>query len=101
VFTTEYGTPVNASNFMRRHFYPIAAHASIPTRRQPDGTQGLRLHDLRHGCGTLLISLGVKPKLVQTILRHSRLATTMDLYVHAYDEDLREAVNTLDRALGS
>lgn len=42
----------------------------------------------------------VKPKLVQTILRHSRLATTMDLYVHAYDEDLREAVGTLDRALG-
>lgn len=99
VFTTELGTPVSASNFMRRHFYPIAARAGIPTRRQPDGTQGLRLHDLRHGCGTLLVSLGVKPKLVQTILRHSRLATTMDLYVHVYDEDLREAVNTLDRAL--
>lgn len=99
VFTTEVGTPVSASNFMRRHFYPIAERAGIPTRPQKDGTQGLRLHDLRHGCGTLLISIGVKPKLVQTILRHSRLATTMDLYVHAYDEDLREAVNTLDRAL--
>jgi site-specific recombinase XerD len=48
-----------------------------------------------------LISLGVKPKLVQTILRHSRLSTTMDLYVHAYDEDLRGAVATLDAALGS
>jgi integrase len=101
VFTTELGTPVSASNYMRRHFYPIAALAGIPTRRQPDGTQGLRLHDLRHGCGTLLISLGVKPKLVQTILRHSRLATTMDLYVHAYDEDLRGAVASLDQALGS
>ena len=86
---------------MRRHFYPIAARAGIPTRRQPDGTQGLRLHDLRHGCGTLLISLGVKPKLVQTVLRHSRLSTTMDLYVHAYDEDLRGAVATLNQALGS
>lgn len=101
VFTTEIGTPVSASNYMRRHFYPIAERAGIPTRPQADGTQGLRLHDLRHGCGTLLISLGVRPKLVQTILRHSRLATTMDLYVHAYDEDLREAVGTLDRALGS
>ncbi|MGH2492351.1 MAG: tyrosine-type recombinase/integrase [Candidatus Limnocylindria bacterium] len=99
VFTTEVGTPVRASNFMRRHFYPIADRAGIPTRRQPDGSQGVRFHDLRHGCGSLLISLGVKPKIVQTILRHSRLATTMDLYVHAYDEDLREAVNTLDRAL--
>jgi integrase len=101
VFTTEYGTPVSASNYMRRHFYPIADLAGIPTRRQADGTQGLRLHDLRHGCGTLLISLGVKPKLVQTILRHSRLSTTMDLYVHAYDEDLRGAVASLDAALGS
>jgi hypothetical protein len=43
----------------------------------------------------------VKPKIVQTILRHSRLATTMDLCVHAYDEDLRGAVASLDRALGS
>jgi integrase len=101
VFTTELGTPVSASNFIRRHFYPIADRAGIPTRPQKDGTQGLRLHDLRHGCGTLLISLGVKPKLVQTILRHSRLATTMDLYVHAYDEDLRAAVASLNRALGS
>jgi integrase len=47
VFTTELGTPVSASNYMRRHFYPIAARAGIPTRLQPDGTQGLRLHDLR------------------------------------------------------
>lgn len=101
MFTTESGTPVSASNFMRRHFYLIAARAGIPTRPQADGTQGLRLHDLRHGCGTLLTSLGVKPKFVQTILRHSRLATTMDLYVHAYDEDLRGAVGALDRALGS
>jgi hypothetical protein len=34
-------------------------------------------------------------------LWHSKLSTTMDLYVHAYDEDLREAVGALDRALGS
>jgi site-specific recombinase XerD len=38
---------------------------------------------------SLLIAEGVKPKLVQAILRHSKLSTTMDLYVHAYDEDLR------------
>ena len=37
---------------------------------------------------------------VQTVLRHSRLATTMDLYVHAYDDDVPEARETLDRALG-
>jgi len=43
----------------------------------------------------------VRPKLVQAILRHSKLSTTMDLYVANYDEDLRAAVASLDRALGS
>lgn len=58
-------------------------------------------HDLRHACGSLLIAESVNPKLVQAILRHSKISTTMDLYVHAYDEDLRGAVASLDRALGS
>jgi integrase len=61
---------------------------------------GLRFHDLRHACGSLLIAEGVRPKLVQAILRHSKLSTTMDLYVANYDEDLRGAVASLDRALG-
>lgn len=99
VFTTELGTPISASNLLRRSFYPLCARAGIPTRRGRDGTYGLRFHDLRHACGSLLIEQGVKPKLVQAILRHSKLATTMDLYVHAYDEDLREAVGSLDGAL--
>lgn len=32
------------------------------------------------------------------ILRHSKLSTTMDLYVHAYDADLRDAVGRLGAA---
>jgi len=34
-------------------------------------------------------------------LEISKLSTTMDLYVQNYDEDLRGAVASLDRALGS
>jgi integrase len=95
VFITELGTPISASNLLRRSFYPLCSRAGITTR------PGLRFHDLRHACGSLLIAEGVKPKLVQAILRHSKLSTTMDLYVRAYAEDLREAVASLDRALGS
>ena len=95
VFTTEIGTPISASNLLRRSFYPLCARAGIPTR------PGLRFHDLRHACGSLLIAEGVRPKLVQAILRHSKLSTTMDLYVQNYDDDLRGAVASLDRALGS
>lgn len=66
-------------------------------RTQPDGTRGLRFHDLRHSSGSLLIQQGVRPKDVQAILRHSKVATTMDLYVHSYDEDLRTAVAKLGK----
>jgi len=80
-------------------FLPDRGARASPRGLRTTARTGLRLHDLRHGCGTLLIPLGVKPKLVQPILRHSRLATTIELYVHAYDEDLRNAVKTLERAL--
>jgi len=100
VFTTEVGTPVSALNFLRRNFYPIAKRAGLPTGKQKDGSWGVRLHDLRHACGSLLISVGAKPKLVQRILRHSRLQVTMDLYVHAFDDDVRDAVDMLGRAIG-
>jgi hypothetical protein len=34
---------------------------------------------------------------VQAILRHSKVSSTLDLYVHSYDEDLRAAVGTLGK----
>lgn len=95
VFATGIGTPISASNMLRSSFYPLCERAGIPTR------PGLRFHDLRHSCGSLLVQAGVRPKDVQAILRHSKVSTTMDLYVHSYDEDLRAAVGSLDRALGS
>jgi integrase len=93
VFSTGNGTPISASNMLRSNFFPICTRAGIPTR------PGLRFHDLRHSAGSLLIQAGVRPKDVQTILRHSKVSTTMDLYVHSYDEDLRAAVGKLDRVL--
>jgi len=83
---------------LRRSFYPICERAGIPTRRQLDGSRGLTFHGMRHTCGSLLIQQGVRPKDVQTILRHSRVSTTMDLYVTSYDADLRDAVGRLERA---
>jgi len=32
VFTTEIGTPISASNLLRRSFYPLCSRAGIPTR---------------------------------------------------------------------
>ncbi|MFF9309802.1 hypothetical protein ACF1BS_02720 [Streptomyces sp. NPDC014748] len=54
---------------------------------------------LRKSCGTLLVHLRVHPRIVKTILRHSRIATTMDIYAEALDPDVVEAVGQLDRLL--
>lgn len=41
-----------------------------------------RFHDLRHTCATLLLSMGAAPKVVQELLGHSSIRTTLDLYGH-------------------
>ncbi len=42
VFTTEYGTPISASNVTRRNFKPVCRSIGIPTGPQPNGSRGLR-----------------------------------------------------------
>ncbi len=47
------------------------------------GLPDIRFHDLRHSTASLLLSIGVHPKIVQEILGHSEISTTMDIYSHA------------------
>ena len=56
----------------------------------------VRFHDLRHSASTLLQHLRVQPRLVQALLGHSSVQLTLDVYTHAPDEDLREAMDLLD-----
>jgi len=51
-------------------------------RSQFDLPEGFRFHDLRHTFASMLLSGGAQPGDVQKLLRHSRLATTMDIYRH-------------------
>ena len=57
----------------RRSFKPLLEQA---------GLEGVRFHDLRHTCATLLLSRGVHPKFVQELLGHSSIAMTLDRYSH-------------------
>ncbi len=48
--------------------------------RLPDGHR-FGLHNLRHSLSSWLVNKAkVEPKTVQSILRHSRIQTTLDLY---------------------
>ncbi len=53
----------------------------------------MRFHDLRHTTATILLRKRVEPHLVQKILRHANIRTTVDLYGHMVAEDARAAVD--------
>ncbi|MEG2777634.1 MAG: site-specific integrase [Cellulosilyticaceae bacterium] len=41
-----------------------------------------KFHSLRHTYATMLFEKGVSPKQVQTLLGHSDIATTLNIYTH-------------------
>lgn len=57
------------------------------------GIERFSMHVLRHTFATRCIEGGMKPKILQVILGHSKLSITMDLYVHATEEEkLKEII---------
>jgi site-specific recombinase XerD len=53
-----------------------------------------RLHDLRHSCATYLLKSGVPLEVVQKILGHSRISTTM-IYTPVMDEVMKREMKKL------
>jgi integrase len=51
--------------------------------RSQDG--GLRFHDLRHSYATWLVDDGVPPNMVQRVMGHERVITTLQLYTRRTD----------------
>lgn len=46
------------------------------------GFPEIRFHDLRHSYATLMLQKGVNPKIVSSILGHSGVGITLDIYSH-------------------
>jgi integrase len=72
MFTDGKGEPVHP-HAVSQAFERIARRAGVPV---------IRLHDLRHTHGTLLISAGVPVKVVSERLGHATPAFTIDTYQH-------------------
>jgi integrase len=89
VFTTKLGTPISARNLFRS-FVRVLEHAKLPR---------IRFHDLRHSCATLLVKLGVHPRIIMEILRHAQISTTMNIYADVVPDTNRAAVNQLSELL--
>ena len=60
------------------------------------GLQDMRFHDLRHSAATILLSMGVHPKVVQEILGHSTIGTTMNIYSHVLPSLHHDAMDDMD-----
>ncbi|WP_234356847.1 tyrosine recombinase XerC [Streptomyces sp. NBRC 110028] len=90
VFTTRYGTPIEPRNFNR----------SFADRSSKAGIRRIRLHDTLHTCGSLLAALDVHPRIAMQILRHSKIAVTMEIYTHVPSEATRKALRRLGKHLG-
>lgn len=76
LFTSTEGEPIRHDNFYKRHFKP-ARKAALPAEKQ-----GLRFHDLRHTCASMLIAEGAHPKAIQDHLGHKDIQTTFNVYGH-------------------
>jgi integrase len=89
VFCHPDGTRLNPRSFLQQ-FKKTLQDAGLPPAR---------LHDLRHTFATLLFEIGESPKTVQTLLGHSRISVTMDIYAHVSFETEAKAVARLTAAL--
>jgi integrase len=103
VFASATGTALNYANVYNRVLRPALVDAGLAVVidrvkvRRPDGTeerrpvydyQGIAFHAFRKACGSLLLHHGKTLKQVQGWLRHSRLSTTMDVYIQQVDDGL-------------
>jgi hypothetical protein len=57
-----------------------------------------RVHDLRHTAASLMIQAGYPPKMLQEIMDHASITTTLDLYGHLYPGDMDRYADRLDSA---
>ena len=79
------------TNNMVQSFKKLVSSAGLPP---------MRFHDLRHSAATILLTMGVHPKIVQELLGHSQISMTMDTYSHVLPSMLRDAMNGLNDMFG-
>lgn len=88
IFTTPGGRPINAG-WLAHRWPSIARQAGV----------AITFHDLRHGQASLLVALGVHPRVVAERLGHATVAMAMERYSHVAAASDREAADRLQAAV--
>lgn len=82
------GEPTKNSSY-DTHLYKMCDEAGI---------KRFCMHALRHTYATRAIERGVPPKVLQQLLGHASIKTTMDRYVHVTDESMSAAIRQFEAA---
>ena len=87
--TTRHGTPFEPCNFNRQ----------FTARCRKAGCRYIKPHGMHRTCASLLAALDVHPRVAMRILRHSKIAVTMEIYTEVPDDITREALRRLGEQL--
>jgi integrase len=103
------GTSLNLPNLVRRQIVPMLTRCSVCHEMQSkhaDKDHDFKLdesipkwqgwHTFRRSLASNLYELGVKPKVIQAILRHSDIGTTLTYYVETQDTESRKALEMIE-----
>ncbi len=93
VFTTTVGSYLDGRNVLREFKRHVAVAGMDPSQ--------FTFHGLRHSTATLMLALGISPKVVAETLGHSRVAVTMDTYTHVLPHLQDEAASRMDLLLAA
>jgi len=109
------GTSMNLPNLVRRVIVPLLTRCSVchtpkHLHEEQDKDHAFELdesipkwkgwHCFRRSLASNLYAMGVKPKVIQAILRHSDIATSLDFYVETSDAESRATLDMLTNLMG-
>lgn len=85
------GEPAKNSSY-DTHLYKLCDEAGI---------KRFCMHALRHTYATRAIERGIQPKVLQKLLGHKSIKTTMDRYVHVSEDSMTSAVRQFEKGQAS
>lgn len=87
VFPNGVGKVETHSNIFNRVFKPLMLECGIVDE---DGAPRFSMHALRHAAASLFIEQGWPPKKIQTMLGHSSITMTYDVYGHLFHDPAKD-----------
>jgi integrase len=84
VFPTGAGNVEDHPNIISRGWNPTQVAASVVTTT---GAPRYNFHTLRHAAASMFIEQGMNPKRIQSVMGHSSIQVTYDVYGHLFTDD--------------